>query len=65
MGREIRIALYSSPIGKRKAFGMECYACDDFFCDGDCEQALNAQEEDIARHVASCEKEECYICQCM
>jgi hypothetical protein len=65
--KEIRTALYGTSIGKRNAFGLECWHCADFFCDGDCEQALNAEQKDIERHVKNCTKtdEYCSICQCL
>lgn len=44
----------------------ECFYCGGMFCDSQCDGALNADQEDIDRHVANCTVDGfCYVCQCM
>lgn len=48
--------------------GLACISCGSFFCDGDCPEAYEDYEREqaaIARHVATCELDICYTCQCL
>jgi len=45
-----------------------CTSCGSAFCDGACPDAYKdyeREQEAIARHVATCKADECYVCQCL